>query len=91
MDKIMVKTASGFECELDANVVNNMELVDALAELDSKNEAFALSKVCTFLLGNEGKKALYSHLRAEDGRVPMEAVSKEVEEIFKAFGESGKK
>lgn len=83
------KTKSGFEFELDENVINNMELVDALADCAS-DDPFAISKTVKLLLGNELHRKLYDHLRTGDGRVPMEMVSMEVSEIFSAFGTAGK-
>lgn len=83
------KTKSGFEFELDENVINNMELVDALADCAS-DDPFAVSKTVKLLLGNELRRKLYDHLRTGDGRVPMEMVSMEISEIFSAFGSAGK-
>ena len=83
------KTASGFEFELDANVLDNMELVDALAETDGDNPV-AISRVCQLLLGKDQRKKLYDSLRTADGRVPLEAVSKSIVEMFQAFGTAGK-
>lgn len=83
------KTKSGFEFELEENVINNMELVDALADCADDNP-FAVSKAVKLLLGNDLRQKLYDHLRTEDGRVPMEEVSVAVSEIFAAFGSKGK-
>lgn len=83
------KTSSGFEFSLNENVLDNMELVDALAETEADNP-LAVSKACLLLLGPELRKKLYNHLRTEDGRVPVELVSTEMVEIFSAFGKTGK-
>lgn len=83
------KTSSGFEFRLDEKVLDNMELVDALAEA-SNDSPIAVSKAVELLLGRELRKALYDHLRTEDGRVPVAAVSDSVAEIFQAFGNKGK-
>ena len=47
----MVKgtTSAGFEFELDEKVLDNMELVDAVAE--SEENPTAVSQVCLLLLG----------------------------------------
>lgn len=83
-----MKTKSGFECEITKDRLDNMELVDALAELD-ENE-LAVSRVCLLLLGKETRKRLYDHLRTEDGRVPTAALTAELSEIMAALGETGK-
>lgn len=84
------KTKSGFLFALDENAVNNMELVDALAETEDDNP-IAISRACLLLLGKDMRKNLYDHLRNDDGRVPVDAVSQELIEIFSAFGAKGKK
>lgn len=82
------KTESGFEFEIDASVLDDMEMLDALAEVMNENP-LAFPVVCTKLLGKEQKKKLYDHLR-KDGRVPVEAISAEIGSIFKELGETGK-
>lgn len=83
------KTVSGFEFELDEKVMDNMELVDALADA-SENNPIAMSRAVKLLLGDEQRRKLYDHLRTEDGRVPVAAVGKEAVEIVQAFGKQGK-
>ena len=82
------KTKSGFEYSIDSNVMDNMELLDAVAEIDTN--PLALSKVLKMVLGEEQRKALYDHLRGEDGRVPVKAVSEEITDIFTSSGKTGK-
>lgn len=82
-------TSSGFAFEVDPAALSDMELVDALADLNDGN-ALALSKVCTILFGKEQKKALYDHFRTQDGRVPAKDVEQAATEVFKALGTYGK-
>lgn len=86
----MVKgtTKSGFRFEVDPNAMNDMELVDVLAD-DTMDEAFRMSHVLKKLLPGNQRKALYDHVR-KDGRAPVDAVVAEVEEIFSAMGSTGK-
>lgn len=79
-----VKTSSGFEIELAEETMNNMELLDALADL-SAGDGIQLCRIIPMVLGKEGKKSLYEHLRLPDGRVPADAVDREVGEILKAL------
>ena len=83
------KTTSGFSFALSENAINNMELVDALAETEDDNPV-AVSRACRLLLGDELRKKLYDHLRDEEGRVPIDKVSEALVEIFAAFGKPGK-
>ena len=80
------KTRSGFEFRLDADVMNNMELVEELAAVD-RGDIAILPKVLVTLLGNETKKALYDHIRTKDGRVPIDLLVEEVKQIFEASQE----
>lgn len=80
----------GLACELPDDVMDNMELVDALAECD-ENNPLVLARICRLLYGDKIRKELYSILRTEDGRVPVAAVAEAVRETFELFGDDGKK
>lgn len=84
-----VTTKSGFSCEIDPSTLDNMELVDALAEMQGDDDALSVSRVVRMVLGDKNRKALYDHLR-KDGRVPVGDVTQEVIEIFGALGNPGK-
>ena len=84
-----MKTASGFEFEIEDGVLDNMELLDAIAELEEN--PLKLTKVVKLLLGEETKDRLYDHVRNEKGRVPAEALSTEVADIFKLLNDKVKK
>ena len=66
-----IRTSSGFCCEIDEAAINDMELLEDLEELDRGNP---LRVPCALrrLLGEQGKRALYDHLRTESGRVSVE-------------------
>ncbi|MCQ2183253.1 MAG: hypothetical protein MJY89_07640 [Bacteroidales bacterium] len=84
------KTASGFEFEVDDNVLDDMRLIDMLAALmDDDTPEFqkvvAMPKLLTFILGVEQKNALYKMIADEyGGRVPVEKVSAALGEILTA-------
>lgn len=81
-----VKTATGFECEINTDAMNDMEVLDLVVRID-EGDALAYSPFLTKLLGKENKARLYDHVRVEDGRVPIEAVAAEVGEILEQAGE----
>ena len=81
-------TKTGFQFSVDENSMNDMELVDVLADA-GMDDAFRMSHVVRKLLPGEQRKALYDHVRV-DGRVPVDAVVAEVEDIFAAMGNKGK-
>lgn len=80
------KTSSGFEFAVDETKLDNMEYLDALSEIDTNSLAF--SKVLRLTLGTEQRDKLYDHLRTEDGRVPVQTVLEEFEEIMNASAET---
>lgn len=82
------KTESGFCFEIDETALDDMEFVEALADLEE--DALKFPKVCNMLLGKDQKKKLYDHLRNENGKVPVEAVSNAIAEIMSVAGESTK-
>lgn len=86
---MQITTKSGFTCEIDKGVLDNMELVDALAEMNS-GDPLAFPVVCKLVLGKETRAKLYDHLRKEDGRVPTEDVDRELSEIMQAMGDQAK-
>lgn len=81
-------TKSGFHFRVDENAMNDMELVDILAD-NTMDDSFRMSHVLRKLLPGEQRKALYDHVRV-DGRVPVDAVVSAVEDIFTAMGQAGK-
>lgn len=85
---ITAKTESGFSIELEESTLDNMEVLDALSDLDEGNP-LAMSRLVVKLLGKDGKKRLYDHLRTEDGRVPASAVESAIMELFQ-FINAGK-
>ena len=90
-----VKLSNGFECEVNEKVVNDMELLDLLAE--TKKDGSVYSDVVRKIFGEEEKKKLYDALRTEDGIVPLintdgntYSITDAVTEVMGALGPEGK-
>ena len=79
------KTSTGFDFDIEDERLDDMELVDIMAEIDEN--PLLMPKLCKMLLGEEQKKRLYDHLRSEDGRVPIEATTNAIQEIFNSPGD----
>lgn len=79
-----IRTSSGFCCVIDEDALNDMELLEDLEALDQGNPLRVPSALHR-LLGDDGKKAIYDHVRTDDGRVPVDRVSTELAEIFGAL------
>lgn len=73
-------TRSGFNYTLSADTLNNYELIEVMAEVDSNPMLFP--KVLKLLLGEEQKQALQDHLRTESGIVPLDKLRDELMDIF---------
>ena len=82
-------TKSGFTFEVDENAFNDMEVVDVLSN-EEMHAPYKMSFLVSRVLGEKQKKALYAHLRDDSGRVPVDAVEREMVDIFEAFGNQGK-
>lgn len=80
------KTKAGFKYKVPDSSLDNMELVDALAEID-KNP-LAISKVVVMLLGEEQKQAMYDFYRTKKGNVPVDKISDAIGEIFNAHNDA---
>lgn len=74
-------TNSGFAFELDDDVVDNYEMLDALVKVD-RGETTYIVDVVDSLLGEEQKEKLMEHIRNEKGRVSASGMIKETFEIF---------
>lgn len=86
----MVKgtTRSGFAFEVAEDIADDMELFEALCDLDDGDER-AIVPVCRIILGDQ-KAGLYEHLRALHGRAQVTKVVEEVSDILAAV-KDGKK
>lgn len=86
---MQITTKSGFVCDIDPNVLDNAQMLDALAEFEGGNK-LAYSRFCLHILGKETRTRLYDHLMTKDGRVPLEDVDREMSEIMHALGTPAK-
>lgn len=84
MEAITVTTASGFTADITPDALDDIELVEDLARLDS-GDYLAVSSALRRLLGEKQKKKLYDFCRdPETGRSSMTKVSAVLFELFSA-------
>ncbi|WP_125767359.1 hypothetical protein [Lapidilactobacillus wuchangensis] len=74
------KTKSGFVYQIADARLQNYELVEKISAYE--DNPLELPKVVNLLLGEEQTKKLKDHLRTKDGLVPVDAIGKEIAEIF---------
>ena len=81
------KTSSGFKYQIEDDAKDDMELLEALIDLDS-GKLDGLKQVIEQLLGPEQKTALYEfHRNKKTGRVPASKIMSEFSEILRGAGE----
>lgn len=85
-----MKLANGFEVDIQQDVLDDMELIEAIAEADS-GSVTAVPRLVELLMGKENKKRLYDHIRQQEGKVRVTQVSACIKDIFEQLGEAGKK
>ena len=83
------KTTSGFKYEIDEKVLDDMELIDAMAASYGEDPT-QISTVVVKIFGADQRKRLYDHVRTDDGRVPITEVANIITEIIESLGDDGK-
>lgn len=81
-------TSTGFKYTVAEEARDDMELLDALIDLES-NDPAGLRNAMRALLGEDQRKALYEHCRI-NGRVRASRVMEEFHEILNAAPEDTK-
>lgn len=77
------KTSSGFEFQLEDEVLDDYELLEVLHKIDDGNNGL-ITEMVDRLLGEEQRDKLKDHVRTEKGKVSAKRLLEEVMEIFKA-------
>ena len=88
MEKVV--TSTGFECNIDPDALNDMELFDCIMKLQN-GDMMQLSAIFGKLLSEEDYNRLKDHCRTESGRVPIEKMAEELNNIFTGMSGIGKK
>ena len=74
----------GLDIKIAEDAIDDMELLEDLSALQ-KGDYTALATCLVHLLGEDGKKALYEHLR-KDGKVRVSDVSTALNELLTRAG-----
>ena len=80
------KTESGFEFELDDDVLDDYELLELFCKID-EGETSLTTKMVDTLLGEEQKERLKDHVRVKSGRVSSKRLLAEITEILNSTRE----
>lgn len=76
-------TKSGFEFELEDEVLDDYELLEAICSVDHGNYS-DVAKLVEMLLGEEQKEKLKAYLKSKDGKVRTTAIMNEISDMFEA-------
>lgn len=79
------KTQSGFQFKLKEEKLDDMEVLEYLANVD--DDLTELPKLLTLFLGDSQKKKLYDHVKKIEGRVSISKTYAELMDIFRVAGE----
>ena len=82
-----VKTQSGFECEIDEEILDDYDFLELLCKIDEGDVNLTVKMVDKLMGTPEQKERLKNHVREESGRVPAKKLLTEVMEIFNATKE----
>lgn len=82
------KTSSGFEYEIDEEKLDDMRLLDMIADI-AEGDITKISQLTRKVLGDKQREGLYKHLEETEGRPSIKKVCNEITEIFSA-GNAGK-
>lgn len=80
------KTESGFEFEVNEEILDDYELLELLCQIDDGDTQCTI-KMVDRLLGSEQKEKLKDHVRDENGKVSARKLLAEVGEIFNLIKE----
>lgn len=83
----MVKgtTRTGFKFSIDPLAIKDMEFIELAAE--AEENGLVLPKMLERVLGKKQKDKLYDHVRDSKGRVLIDVINEEVEDIFNALNQ----
>lgn len=76
-------SASGFEFEIDEEVLDDWEMIELLQEIDDGSVG-KIAKAIVFLLGKEQYKKLKNFIKARDGKIKASVMIDEFTSIMNA-------
>lgn len=82
------KTKSGFEFEIDEKLMDDMEVLEAIAKVEEGDVFFPA--MITKILGEKQKNAFYDHIRTKKGTVPIAKAVELFTEIMDSAGDKTK-
>lgn len=77
-----VKLSCGFEADIDETAADDMEFLEAMELLDTKQNPIGLARICGIMLTPEQKKDFYDKIRDESGKVRVKATGDQVKELL---------
>lgn len=79
-------TRTGFVFFVDSACLEDAEFLETFADVQSGKDGLKAFELIRKSLGDDQKAKLYDHVRTEDGRVPVTALTDEISDIFETLG-----
>lgn len=80
MAMVKGKTKTGFEFELDTQLLDDYEVLEMYEDI--KDTGLGTKKLLIHLIGEDGYKRLKEHCRRKDGRISATRIGHEMNDIF---------
>lgn len=77
-----VELSCGFEADIDESAADDMEFLDALELMDTRQNPIGLTRICDILLTPAQKKEFYDCIRDESGKVRVKAAGEQIQEML---------
>lgn len=81
-------TKTGFEYEIDTEVMDDWEFVEKLRDSES-DDPLAVVDVIRMMLGKEQYQKMKDHCRGENGRISIQKMTDELSDILQSVPVSG--
>ena len=80
------KTKTGFQFNIEEDVLNDYELLEMFADVDEN--PLLVPKLVKSILGEEQKNKLIEHVKDENGKASVDRVATELENILNSSAET---
>lgn len=76
------KTSTGFEYEINKEVVDDWNFIERLARLEQNQSVSETIDIIVTMIGREGYENLKKHCQKDSGRIPIKRLMNEYYEIM---------
>lgn len=87
---IDVETKSGFKCQIDDDIFNDMEMLEAVQKTMSDDPIDKLNGTINIvnMMFGDNKKDLYAHIKKEHGKVLSDVLEGDILSVMNSIGKA---